>query len=69
MKLPNIKITRSRALQILAGVIHVGNVALAINGFIPMQDAVYISGAVAIAQVLVNEIAHNSNPDGTPAAK
>lgn len=51
-------------LQILGGSGQIANI------FAPVMDVeqkATVAGVLAIGQLVVNAIAHNSNPDGTPA--
>jgi len=51
-------------LQILGGVVQVGNL---LTPLVSTKQKLIIGSIVGIAQVGVNTIAHNSNPDGSPA--
>jgi len=60
----NIKISTSRILQVVLIVLHILNIALPV---VPPAAKIYITTAIGIGNVIVNEWAHASNPDGTPA--
>lgn len=50
--------------QILAGVAQVVNILAPV---LSERNKLYVAGGLAAGQVLVNAVAHNTNPDGTPA--
>lgn len=63
--MPNITITTSRLLQILLTVMQVANFLLP---QVPMKYKPFVTAFVGVLQIFVNDLSHNSNPDGTPAA-
>ena len=58
----NIKISTSRILQALLIVLHILNIVLP---EVPVEYKVYVTTAIGIGNVIVNEWAHNSTPDGS----
>jgi len=51
-------------LQIVGGLGQIANV------FVPIlseRQKIYVAGSIGVGQLIVNAIAHGSNPDGTPA--
>jgi hypothetical protein len=51
-------------LQVLGGVVQVGNLVIPMLG---TKQKVVVGMGVGSSQVAINTMAHNSNPDGTPA--
>lgn len=60
----NIKISTSRIMQAILVILHVLNLVLP---QVPPEYKVYVTMAIGIGNVIVNEWAHASNPDGTPS--
>lgn len=60
----NIKISTSRIMQAVLIILHILNIVLPV---VPADAKVYVTTGIGILNVLVNEWAHNSNPDGTAA--
>ena len=58
------KLTTTRILQIIIGILHIVNLLLP---QIPVKYKPIAMGVLAVGNVIVSEIAGNSNPDGTPA--
>lgn len=54
----------SVTLQVLAGL---GQVVSVVTPILGPKQKVYVATGLGVAQVVVNAIAHGSNPDGTPA--
>ena len=54
----------SITLQILSGV---GQILNILEPTLNAEEKIYVAAGIGLIQIIVNAIAHNSNPDGTPA--
>jgi hypothetical protein len=54
----------STTLQIIGGM---GQVVNIVEPIMKQEHKIIIAGCIGFAQLVVGVIAHNSNPDGTPA--
>ena len=54
----------SITLQILSGV---GQILNILEPTLNAEEKIYVAAGIGLIQIIVNAIAHNSNPDGTSA--
>lgn len=63
-KLMTMKMTTSNVIQILLGLCDILNIILPLTSG---KVKIWVGAALGILHVIVNTVAHQSNPDGTPA--